>query len=505
MHTPLPRFLRRALPALALLPALLSSCLTRGGWRPLPAQVSLEQHVRSVPDHGEYQHTRPDGSIVEVPGRATESLEKYGPSGFWLGHVEMTEYGTYQDHHQMDVIERAVERESQAPGGLFRKGVSIVVFVHGWFNNAEEHNDNLNHFRDLLAEVAASERKQDRGVLGVYLSWRGAATDLPGVKFFSYWNRARVADTIGQGIMVEALARIRNVQLLVAHGAERSGGRSQAQVYGNSRLVLIGHSFGGRALYDATAPGVEDTFLRPYWAARSFPQALGRGRLAGAAMRPVTGPADLVLLINPAIKGLPYRKLHYAVHTNATVDYAPRQTVLMMVLSAENDWPNKDFLPAGETLGNHFRDWFARHPQDAEPARQNTTALGHWPLFHSHKLSVGPGGQLTLRRDEKYFKPLDHDDDGQPYPAPLPVKTLRYTHPIQGVNTPGDPGLLPCMIVSTSSQIIDGHSGFWPQDGNRRAVDFVAAFIAAQNRAVTASRGAQAATAQEKVMPPALY
>ena len=57
------------------------------------------------------------------------------------------------------------------------------------------------------------------------------------------------------------------------------------------------------------------------------------------------------------------------------------------------------------------------------------------------------------------------------------------------------------MIVSVDPKIIDGHSGFWPVAGNRRAYDFVTGFIAAQNNAVGAARAAEAAPAAAKVMP----
>jgi hypothetical protein len=399
----------------------------------------------------------------------------------------MTDYGSYQRNDgQLSQLEHAVETEAR--NGLFQRGVTVIVFVHGWDNNAQENNRNLRNFRSLLARAAGGEKRDGRGVLGVYLSWRGKSLAKP-LKAFTYWGRGRAAETIGQGIMVEVLARIRNIHWLVAEGA-RSRGRSRQGIYQNSRLVLIGHSFGGRALYNAVAAGMETNFLQPYWAARSFPQAQGR-RAMQIQMRRASGFGDLVLLINPAIKSLPYRKIDYAMRSNTTVNYDPKQPVLMMVLSATNDTPNKSYLPVGEMFGNRFRDVTA--PQSARTeAKQNVTALGHFQRFHSHRL-VERNGRVELQRVPEFFT----------YRG-LPVKTLRSRlMQLDGVITDPEPGLLPYMMVSVDPKIINGHSGFWP-DKNPLAYQFVESFISAQNRAVGAARKDQGPMSEAGVVPAGL-
>jgi hypothetical protein len=469
-----------------------AGCTTRDAYRPV-RERDVSQHLNLVPELGHYN---PD---ARVPEREHECLEKYSKSNFWLGHVELTEYGTYQSHHQMGVLERAIENDTHARDSLFKGGITIVVYIHGWSNNAEEKNGNLKNFRSLLSEVAAEQKGHNRGVLGVYVSWRGESLRGP-LKYFSYWGRARAADAIGHGIMVESLARIRNIHWLVAKSAAGRG-KSDLEIYKNSRLVLIGHSFGGRALYDAVAQGMETNFLQPFWAARSFPEAQGKGQQPQATMKPVPGFGDLVLLINPAIKSLPYRKVHYAMHTNTLVNYDPKQPVLMMVLSAKNDVPNRSYLPVGETLGNRFRDWFARS-EDRVPASQNTTALGHWPPYHTHELSL-QGSQLCLTKSPDYFKLVDHTEDGVSIRPPRPIKTLRRDLMSfrNGISTDSNPGLLPYMVVSVDPKIINGHSEFWPVPGNRRAYEFVTRFIAAQNNAVGEARAEQAAPAAARVVP----
>lgn len=477
---------------------MLSACTTRRAYRPIEGPT-VQEHLKR-PAYGPYQHTSEKGEPVPVAGRATECLERYPASNFWLGHVEMTEYGTYQSSYQMGLIERAVEEDTQSGRSLYKNGITIVVFVHGWFNNAEEGNDNLNHFRDLLSEVAAEQKEQRRGVLGVYLSWRGESLKNP-LRYLTYWGRARTADMIGQGIMVEALARIKNIHWLVSAGAD---GRHESKqlIYKNSRLVLIGHSFGARALYGAVGGGMETNFLQPYWAARSFPAAVGKSKESEATMKLVPGFGDLVLLINPAMKSLPYRKLHYAMRSNATVNYDSKQPVLMMVLSSKNDVPNKSLLPIGETLGNRFRDWTAP-PDERKEAWQNVNALGHYKDFHTHDLSLQKG-ELLLKKSDGFFKAVTHDQNGESFDPALPVKTLRDDKmSFRELGKKPDKGLLPFMIVSVDPKIINGHSGFWARPDNSHAYDFVKSFIAAQNQAVGEARAAQAAPAMQRVVPQA--
>lgn len=502
-------------PFLFSLLLLQAGCTTRSGYRPVtdvPA-VSVSQHAEHVCD---FQTYRP---CNKPPEREHASLEKYSKDNFWLGHVELSEYGTYQDNspYQISVIERAVEQDTHARNSLFKNGITIVVYVHGWFNNAQEENGNLKSFRQMLHDVAAEQRNQNRGVLGVYLSWRGESVTVPVLKYLTYWGRGRTADVIGQG-MVEPLSRIRNIHWLVATSGGGSGGSTfDSGIYQNSRLIFIGHSFGGRALYTAVGKSMEAAFMPPYWAARTFLAAKGKGTLAEATMPRVTGLGDLVLLINPAIKSLPYRPVHYAMHSNATVNYDGFQPVLMMVLSAKNDVPNKRLLPIGETLGNRFRDRFAR-PEDQKPARQNTSALGHWAPYHTHDLQLTTDGQLYLRKVEAYFT-ADARGHEQVLPPNLPIKTLRpgvmnfkdrNGRSLICLDDESNPGLLPFMVVSTSKDIIDGHSGFWPPTKKAgqttptkgpRAFDFVKCFISAQNKGLGTVREEQAPTAAAHNLP----
>ena len=55
------------------------------------------------------------------------------------------------------------------------KGISIVVFVHGWKHNAKYDDSNVQAFRALLQSTAALEeaRGSRYRVVGIYVGWRG--------------------------------------------------------------------------------------------------------------------------------------------------------------------------------------------------------------------------------------------------------------------------------------------------------------------------------------------
>lgn len=53
----------------------------------------------------------------------------------------------------------------------------LVVFIHGWQNNAEPGNGNLQSFNQLLKQLAKRANTADTEVIGVFIGWRGLAIE----------------------------------------------------------------------------------------------------------------------------------------------------------------------------------------------------------------------------------------------------------------------------------------------------------------------------------------
>ena len=389
-------------------------------------------------------------------------VEKYTQSNFWIAHVEFDDFGTLAQPWQLDEIEKEVQ--SEGARSIFRNGITTVAFVHGWHNNAERDNGNLANFRKMIAKLATDPKNSGRGVLGVFLSWRGETTKVPILRHLSYWSRKATAHSIGHGNLSEVLVRLKNLNLVLA---DRKGS-GFATYYANSRLVLVGHSFGAAALYSAVADPLKTDFLQAYYRGKSSASHTRRMEL-------VTGFGDLVLLINPAFEALQYRIIDYHIRYNDSVDYAATQPVLMMIAGSKGDSANKNLFRIGQTLGNAWRLLSRRRtetpavPSNKTQGEQLTTSVGSWDAFATHTLAHGSDGRGTLL----HFAPLkaDHRNVTKYLTAPNP--------------TPSGQPLTPFMVVSVDANLIQNHSDIWRQDFGKFLVDFVSA----QSRYSSQSKG----------------
>ena len=150
---------------------------------------------------------------------------------------------------------------------------NIVLYVHGWNNNASEESADVTRFRFALSYLSQKlEPKND--LLGIFIGWRGGTLKggaLGPFTFLTYWSRKQGAKRVGK---VGDLTDVINE--LVKTTSEVQPGR---------RFYAIGHSFGARVLEQALQKS--DHF-------NAFYDALENKR-ADVAL-----PIDLVLLINPA-------------------------------------------------------------------------------------------------------------------------------------------------------------------------------------------------------------
>lgn len=392
-------------------------------------------------------------------------IEEYNASNFWLAHVEFDDFGVLAQPRQLDVLEQQVSRERGS--GIFRNGITVVAFVHGWHNNASQDNGNLANFRRVLATLAAEQKKADRGVLGVFLSWRGELTQIPILRQLTYWSRKDTAHSIGDGSLPEALVRLKNLNLSLADQSEKGF----ESYYANTRLVLVGHSFGAAALYSAVADSLKTDFMQSYYRTKS--QKAG----ADHTMPLVTGFGDLVLLINPAFEALRYRTIDFHLRSNDSVNYAPKQSVLMMIASSTADGANQRLFPIGQTLGSVGRLLTAKRAgghgasSSKKEGRQLVSSVGQWGDFATHSLTHGPDGRGTL------LERVPAADERHRI-----KKFLTAPNP-----TPSGQPLTPFMVVRVDSDLIHDHSDIWRADFGKFAADFVGA----QSRWVAHSKTAE--------------
>lgn len=215
---------------------------------------------------------QPAGQAEVRPSKLYEDNTPYGK----LCAIEFDEQGDNWKPSQVRAVRSLIRKNDKKP--------LLVVFIHGWQNNAEPGNGNLQSFNQLLKKLAKRANTEDTEVIGVFIGWRGLAIerqwDKTGIgwvaRHLSFYSRKNDTDLVAGVPLTKSLYSI-------ASEAHARGGR----------VIFIGHSFGGRVLEKALA------------------QALV-GQTAEDSGAQATLPADLTLLINPASEAITARRLKLA-------------------------------------------------------------------------------------------------------------------------------------------------------------------------------------------------
>lgn len=224
-------------------------------------------------------------------------------NAFTINFVEYNDKG--QAWNSIELSD-ALDQLRSARGADNSRGVLVVVYIHGWQNNADETPGSCHdvcQFRDTLLARLADSQAQDGSplkVVGVYLAWRGLTfTVEPFKHIVSYWPRRGVARHVGQTGMFSALTQIEEVV-----GESRQ----------NYVLVFAGHSFGARVLENAaeTRDKKHVGFMLNYrdqLKSMVYTQQSSVGPLAEqlVATNPKL-PADLFLYVNAATASTVARK-----------------------------------------------------------------------------------------------------------------------------------------------------------------------------------------------------
>ena len=203
--------------------------------------------------------------------------------------VEFNDSGTYWDRTQFTNLKQEIARiadfqtSSDTPG----PGILLMMFVHGWRQNASEGSSNLHHFRQFAQHLSSSPSicnvKATKGsgcpakakphVLAVYLGWRGDSTGATShlarqlgpfralaqaLQLPTFWHRKSAARRAAGIAMTETilgtLAELQNSdRTRRAKRPIRRRTDEASLTFHRSKKILIGHSFGARALELAVA------------------------------------------------------------------------------------------------------------------------------------------------------------------------------------------------------------------------------------------------------------
>jgi hypothetical protein len=217
----------------------------------------------------------------------------------------------------------------------------VLLFVHGWKNNASDKSGNVWGFRCELGRIAS---QYGRPVIGVYLGWRGAVTDVPLFKDFTFWNRITAATRIPGAHMTDVILRI------MREAKGRDGTR-------DATLIAVGHSFGGLVLERAVT--------------QALVERIDDAEESGAASEGFFFPADLVVLLNEAGPALQAKQLLDLLwRRQAEFKSRGNNQPLLLSMTSKGDTATNLAFPGGQALSFlkvDLRKYFQTDPERHGP------------------------------------------------------------------------------------------------------------------------------------------
>jgi len=288
-------------------------------------------------------------------------------SDFMLGFVEIDDQGQLRDRKQMQALLDEIYSTAA------KNSILINVFVHGWHHNAAPGDPNIASFNTSLAKLSQVEhdlsrikKRPPRKVIGVYVGWRGESITIPVIKDLTFWERKNTAQEVGYlGITellvdLEEITRVKNSLLSIP----------------KSRLVVVGHSFGGAVVFSATTQIL---------ASRYVDSQPGK-TYQGAA----NGFGDLVVLLNPAFEALRYAPFYDLAQSRCS--YFDNQVPKLVILTSEADYATKLAFPAGRIFSTFFETHGTierndcNHPLTLDEGAADRNTAGHYMPLISHSL-----------------------------------------------------------------------------------------------------------------------
>jgi hypothetical protein len=376
---------------------------------------------------------------------------------YLLSFIEFDDQGQLWHRKQMWSVIDKLSTEAAS------KDLLITVFVHGWKHSAARDDGNIETFRKVLAGLSENELliskntgRPARQVAGIYLGWRGGSITTPVVEELTFWDRKNTAQKVSRGGVTEVLGRL---ELLKRVKENVSEGKSA------TRLVIVGHSFGGAVVHSSLVQILENRFVRTM------------GQVG--VQSDVEGFGNLVVLINPAFEALQFASLSDMSTERGT--YFKSQLPVMAILTSEADGALRNAFPIGRHLSTFFEkdrdirrtNAVTRQEEIIHEGEANVTAIGRFPPYETHRLY--PSGDLPkgIARQSSSSESVDSalaaksawEDDKPGSRIPIAGLTMERSNISAGRN--------PYLVIGVDKNLITDHNHI--NDG--RIIEFIKQLI----------------------------
>ncbi|AEG00527.1 esterase [Methylomonas methanica] len=287
---------------------------------------------------------------------------------YTLGFVEIDDQGQMRDRKQMQALLDTLYQKAA------QESILLTVFVHGWHHNARPGDTNIESFKENLARISKIESRRakelgrpPRKIAGVYIGWRGESIDVPPFNYLTFWDRKSTAQDVGYLGITELLIKLEEIANV----------RNSMTPPIKSRLVVIGHSFGGAVVFSATSQILASRFIDSRENKGFTDTAKGFG--------------DLVVLLNPAFEALRYSPFYDL--AQARCSYFPEQVPRLAILTSEADDATGILFPMGRVFSTVFETHHdierneCNHSLSLDEGAADRNTVGHYEPLISHTLT----------------------------------------------------------------------------------------------------------------------
>lgn len=325
---------------------------------------------------------------------------------YTLAFAEFDDHGWMYDRAQMDLLMAELEEQTDNDS----QDLSIFVYVHGWKHNADFCDNNVCCFRETLKQMHALESRyaeeygwQKRKVFGIYVGWRGLSVMGPDVlRSTSFYSRKNAATRVALGSTRELLGKIKDFyeRKNVKRGQKEKDRKETKQLplqtngadaapRAGTRLLTMGHSFGGLVVYNAVAQALMESAIEP--------EKYDQDQL----VKPF---GDLVFIVNPAFEGTRYEPLHQIAKRRQYPGYQPP---VFVAVTSEADQATRKAFPIGRWI-NGIWEKYSTGKDNGQvahtPAQQreaNVKTIGHADRYRTHRLEYTPSKAMVAKIEQK--------------------------------------------------------------------------------------------------------
>jgi pimeloyl-ACP methyl ester carboxylesterase len=400
------------------------------------------------PYHTEQEKPPGDGGVtqpLDVPSVSQNCRANLSCTMF----VEYDDFGHIFNRNQLNAATETARSVAE------RKGI-IVVYVHGWHHNANPQDEDVRRFGQAISEAGKMDKEKygdTRHVMGIFVGWRGESIDsnvaMP-LSVFTFWERKNTAQAVGDGAVFELFRKLADIR----------------EEYPDSRLLLVGHSFGAAVTYSSVSHSITAQITDDL-------EVNETETLSDEQFK----RWDLVILINPAFEAMQLRPQFELARSR---DYKNTQLPHLLIITSAADWATKTLFPVGRRISTTFKKY-----ADPESAGMNTTAAGQYLPFITHQLAVSPKCDMKTVNyasspDERELKTVTAaenyclNDPRAMLDKPAPLLLTRCDNPGDCGDVAGDhyikrgpaangltPYAFPIMNIRTTSDVMSGHNDIW--------------------------------------------